>query len=222
MPIQLKADMMAMQSLTLRYNSVLNIGASQSSIFGDRTNSANLMVWDNLKQFGLTTATSKVSLNESYEVTWVDGISVSYMRNYKMNALTGSLSRMKPMGKWGTLGVGINYSHMFGKDQFGEKFPNITSLGYNILYANMVQISDRIIYSPAIIGAQNPLTYMQEMNGFESMTSTSKDFIGILANSFTIQLTRRFSFNLGWTLIYSSNEFVPLMNSFMIGAKLPF
>jgi len=60
------------------------------------------------------------------------------------------------------------------------------------------------------------------MDGFGSMTSTAKDFIGILANSFTIQLTPRFSFNAGWTIIYSSNEFVPLMNSFMIGAKLPF
>ena len=60
------------------------------------------------------------------------------------------------------------------------------------------------------------------MPGFEAMASTSKDVIGILANSFTIQLTKSFSFNAGWTIIYSSNEFVPIMNSFMIGAKLPF
>jgi hypothetical protein len=35
------------------------------------------------------------------------------------------------------------------------------------------------------------------MDGFGSMTNTAKDFIGILANSFTIQLTPRFSFNAG-------------------------
>jgi len=120
------------------------------------------------------------------------------------------------------VGVGINYSYMFGKDQLGGRFPNMVSLGYNLLYTNSFQLTDRIMYAPALIGAQNPLSYMEEMAGFEAMASTAKDFIGILANSFNIQLTPRFGFNVGWTLIYSSNEFVPLMNSFMIGAKLPF
>lgn len=222
MPIQLKADLMSMQSLTLSYNQVLNIGASQTSIFGDRTYTANLMVWDNLKQVGLGLGTSKVSLDKNYQVSWVDGINLSYMRNYKMNAISGALTRMKPLGKWGTVGAGINYSYMFGKDQFGTKFPNMASLGYSLLYTNSVRINNRIMYSPAIIGAQNPITYMQELDDIESLTTTSKDFIGILANSFTVQLTQKFSFNIAWTVIYSSNEYVPIMNSFMIGAKLPF
>ena len=222
MPIQLKADMLTMQTLTLKYNAVLNIGASQSSIFGDVSYGANLMVWDNLRQASLSLSKSKVSMNESYEVTWIDSYSASYMRSYNMNATTFSMSRMRPMGKWGTVGVGINYSYMFGKDTYGEKMADIYSLGYNFLYTNSFKIGDRITYSPAIIGAQNPISYMQQLNNMESVTNTSTDFLGILSNSFTIQLTRRFSFNTGWTLIYSSNEFVPLMNSFMIGAKLPF
>jgi hypothetical protein len=100
--------------------------------------------------------------------------------------------------------------------------PDIYSLGYNFLYTNSFQLTDRILYSPAIIGAQNPITHISRSLDSPEFSSTTSDFIGILANSFTIQLTRRFSFNVGWTLIYSSNEFVPLMNSFMIGAKLPF
>ena len=35
------------------------------------------------------------------------------------------------MGKYGIIGVGINYAYMFGKDNFGEKLPNMASLGYN-------------------------------------------------------------------------------------------
>jgi hypothetical protein len=46
--------------------------------------------------------------------------------------------------------------------------------------------------------------------------------MGILANSFTIQLTRRFSFNAGWTIVKSTDSNFPMINSFMIGAKLPF
>ena len=222
MPIQLKADIMQQQSLTLDYNTVFNIGASQSSIYGDITNTANLMVYDNLKQVGLTLGRSKVSLNDNYQVTWVDGANLTYMRNFSMNSTTLSLSRMKPLGKWGTVGVGINYSFMFGKDALGNKMPNMGSGGYNVLYTNMVKVNNRIMYTPALIMAQNPISYTQKMDEFQAFSSTSKDFIGILANSFTIQLTKSFSFNAGWTIIYSSNEFVPIMNSFMIGAKLPF
>jgi hypothetical protein len=129
---------------------------------------------------------------------------------------------MKPLGKWGTVGLGLNYSFMFGKDALGNKMPNMGSLGYNVLYTNMVKINDRIMYTPALIGAQNPYSYTQKTDNFEGFGTVSNDFIGILANSFTIQLTKSFSFNAGWTIIYSSNEFVPIMNSFMIGAKLPF
>jgi hypothetical protein len=224
MPIQLKADLMGQQSLLGTYNSVLNFGASQSSIFGDVNYGANLMVWDNLKQVGLSLNRAKVTLNDNYEAKWVDATSISYMRNYKMNALSVSLSRMKPMGRWGTVGVGINYAGLFGKDNFGEKMPKMYSLGWNVLYTNMVKISDRILYTPAIIGAQNPLSYTQRLPEVVNnpFSTVSKDFIGILSNSFTVQLTRRFSFNVGWTMIYSTNEFVPIMNAFMIGSKLPF
>lgn len=224
MPIQLKADLMGQQSLLGTYNSVLNFGASQSSIFGDVNYGANLMVWDNLKQVGLSLNRSKVTLNDNYEAKWVDATSVSYMRNYKMNAVSVSLSRMKPVGRWGTVGVGINYAHLFGKDTFGEKMPKMYSLGWNVLYTNAFQISDRILYTPAIIGAQNPLSYTQQLPEVvdNPFSTVSRDFIGILSNAFTVQLTRRFSFNVGWTMIYSTNEFVPIMNAFMIGSKLPF
>ena len=222
MPIVLKADFLQQQALTLKYNSVLNIGASQSSIYGDVTNTASLQIYDNLKQASLGLGTSKVTLDDNYQVTWVDGLNLTYMRNFNMNSVTIAGSRMKPMGKWGTIGMGLSYSYMFGKDNFGEDMPKMWSLGYNLLYTNMVKINDRIIYTPALIGAQSPLSYTQSMPGFESMASTSKDIIGILANTFNVQLTPRFNFNVGWTIIYSSNEFVPIMNSFMIGAKLPF
>ena len=221
MPIQLRADVMQQQALTLEYNSVLNIGASQSSIYGDRTYNLNGMIWDNLKQFGVSFSTSVVSMTEDYKVAWVDGANLSYMRNFTMNAISFSASRMKPMGKYGTVGIGINYVYMFGKDALGDKMPDMYSLGYNFLYTNSFQLSPRINYSPAFIVAQNPLT-VQQGTQWKSSAITNSDVMGILSNSFTVQFTKRFSLNLGWTVIASTNEFLPIMNSFMVGSKIPF
>ena len=223
MPIQLKADLLQQQALTLDYNTVLNVGASMSSIYGDRSYGANLMIYDNLKQANLSLNTSGVTLNDNYEVSWVDGVSVSYMRNYKMNAFSASASRMKPLGKWGTIGLGINYSYMMGKDQLGGDLPKSWMLGYNIVYSNVVQITDRIMYTPSLVGVSSPLSYTQmQQNDIVDFSTINKDLMVILANPFTIQLTNSFSFNIGWTVIYSTNEFVPIMNSFMIGSKIPF
>jgi len=181
------------------------------------------MVWDNMRQSSITFNKSKVTMDADYKVSWIDGTSLSYMRSYNMNAVTISLSRMKPLGKYGTVGVGINYSQLFGKDEYAEVMPEMYSFGWNALYTNSFQITKQINYAPAIIATQAPLNVVSPTSPKELDYSTiSKDFMGILSNSFTVQLTRRFSFNVGWTMIYSTNEYIPIMNSFMIGSKIPF
>lgn len=219
-PIQLKADFMVQESLLGTYNSILNIGLSQSSIFGDVNYTANLMIWDNLKQVGASFNRSKVVLNDNYEVKWIDATTVSYMRNYKTNAVSINLNRIRPVNSWGIFGVGINFVNLFGKDSSDKRISDFYSLGWNVIYTNSFNISDKIKYSPSIIGAQSPLTIVSPIK--KDLAIISKDFIGILSNSFTVYLTRRFSFNLGWSIVYNTNKFVPIINSFMIGSKLPF
>ena len=72
----------------------------------------HMAIFDNLKQYGTSANTSNASITSDYEVAWVDGFNVSYMRNYNMNAGTISASRMKPLGmggKYGTIGLGLNF-----------------------------------------------------------------------------------------------------------------
>ena len=215
LPIVLKADAMAQQALIGNYNSVLMVGASQTSIWGDRSYGITGMLFDNLKQWGLSANTSKVTLGSDYRVVWIDGFNAAYMRNYGTNAVSMSASRMKPIGKnskYGTVGIGMNASKMWSKE-----FGDMLSWGYNILYTHSTKIGTRINYAPALIFSQSPITYLQ---GYpESMTS--RDQIHILANSFTINITKKFTLNVNWTIIHSTNEYVPILNSFMIGSKIP-
>ena len=91
------------------------------------------------------------------------------------------------------------------------------SMGYNLLYTNSFKITDRLTYSPAFIIAENPLTY----TSVENSVLKSDDTMFILSNSFTLRLTKRFTVNFGYTGIKSTNVFLPLINSFMIGSKIP-
>ena len=66
-------------------------------------------------------------------------------------------------------------------------------------------------------GWENPFGIKLE----NALKGTQIDGMVIIANSFTVQLTQRFSFNVGYTAIKSTNVQIPLINSFMIGSKIP-
>ena len=244
MPIQLRADMMANQALLGNYDIVTSIGATQSSIFGDESYGATAMIWSNLRQFALNTSytkvhmekfdvsslkhgdhshyskTQNVSVNDPIEpptpkLSHITSASVGYMNNFGNGSIVLSYNKLKPMDKWGTAGIGINMANNFGEGKYQNSI-----LGYNLLYTNMVMISDRIQYAPAFIWTQSP--YIGKFDLKNELSGERAYGMMILANSFTIQLTRRFSFNAGATFIKSTDPNIPLIKSFMIGAKLPF
>jgi len=244
LPIQLRADMMVNQALLGNYDAVISFGVTQSSIFGDVTYGATAMIYSNLKQFALNGSYTKVHMQKfnvsqlihqdhshyakgsvvttkdpitppQPKVSSITSASVGYMNNFGNGTIVASVNKLKPMGKWGTAGVGISMVNMFSEGKY-----QMTMLGYNLLYTNMVMISPRIQYTPAFIWTQSP--YMGRFDLQNQLKGTRIDGMVILANSFTLQLTRRFSVNVGATFIKSTNPIIPLIKSFMIGTKLPF
>jgi hypothetical protein len=136
---------------------------------------------------------------------------------------------MKPFKNGLTVGVGVSAGTTFVSYPIKENF----MLSYNVLATKSFQLGSRITYSPALIWTQTP--FMSNAGGVDTgwenpfgiklenaLKGNRIDGMGILANSFTVQLTNRFSFNIGWTAIKSTNSQIPLINSFMIGSKLPF
>ena len=231
MPIQLKADAMAMQTPFGDYNAVMNIGASQSSVFGDVSYSLNGMVWDNLKQVSFMGGRTKIVFDDSYQVKLIKATSVGYANNYSISTLSLSQSFMKPFKNGMTVGVGISAGTTFESFPIKENF----MVSYNVLATKSFKLNDRITYSPALIFTQTPFMSGRDGVGVDfnngnpfgvsvrnDMKGSRIHFMGIMANSFTVQLTKRFSFNAGWTIIKGSDPNLPMMHSFMIGSKLPF
>lgn len=226
LPIQLRADALTTQSPLGFYSYVLNLGVSQSSIFGDKTYTGNLMVWDNMNQVSLSGGITKVHLNRNYQVKFISSNTLNYSRNFKTNVIMYSTTQLKPLGKYGTVGMGASFGTVFEHKTFDET----TMFSYMGLYTNSFQLGKRITYSPALIFLQTPLmstnggfgTHGLDFHYTNELVGQRIHFMGVLSNSFTVQLTQRFSFNVAWTLIKSSDNQIPTMNSFMVGAKLPF
>lgn len=255
LPIQLRADMMANQSLLGNYDIVTSIGATQSSIYGDETYGATAMIWSNLRQFSLNGSYTKVRM-QKFDVTSINhqthkhhkkgnkvtskdpqqppvpkvsivtSASLGYMNNFGNGTFVASMMKIKPT-KYGTFGVGVNMINMFGENKY-----QMTLLGYNVLYTNVINVSPRIQYAPALIWSQSPYMgkirwerdeyHERYLTARNDLKGTRIHGMAILSNSFTIQLTRRFSINTGATFIKSTNKDIPLIKSFTIGTKLPF
>ena len=213
-PIQLNADALGLQNPFGNYDTAISFGASQSSIYGDVSYSANAMFYSNLNQASLSLGRTKMYLNDKYKVSWIESIGIGYSNNYGAQSVSASFMRLKPMGKKGTIGMGLNYSTNFGK--LIEN--TLISFGYNFLYANSIKVTDRLIYSPAFILAHTPITYATKVDS----SLATNDVMFILSNSFTYRITKTFTINFGYTAIKSTNTDIPLINSFMIGSKLPF
>ena len=228
MPIQLKADAMSMQTPLGPYNQVLNLGASRSSIYGDVSYSANIMIWDNLQQISFMGARSKVNMTDDYKVKNIAATSVGYSNNFGYSTLMLSQSLMKPFQNGLTVGLGISAGSSFVSYPIKENF----MVSYNVLATKSFQLGSRITYSPAVIWTQTP--FMSNEGGIDTgwenpfgiklenaLRGSRIHGMGIIANSFTVQVTNRFSFNVGWTAIKSTDINIPLINSFMIGSKIP-
>jgi len=213
-PIQLNADVLGLQNPFGNYDTAISFGASQSSIYGDVLYSANAMFYSNLNQASLSLGRTKMYLNDKYKVSWIESVGIGYSNNYGAQSVSASFMRLKPMGKKGTIGMGLNYSTNFGK--LIEN--TLISFGYNFLYANSIKVTDRLMYSPAFILAHTPITYATKVDS----SLATNDVMFILSNSFTYRITKTFTINFGYTAIKSTNTDIPLINSFMIGSKLPF
>ena len=161
-------------------------------------------------------------------VAYISATSIGYSNNFGFSTLMLSQSFMKPFKSGLTVGIGVSAGTSFVSYPIKENL----MVSYNVLATKSFQLGSRITYSPALIWTQTPFMSTQSGVNFDwenpmgfqfknALKGTEIDGMAILANSFTVQLTQRFSFNVGWTIIKSTNPIVPIINSFMIGSKIP-
>jgi hypothetical protein len=211
-PIIVSGDVMAMQTLQGNYNSVLSMGVSKSSIYGDVSYMGNLMIWDNLNQYALGGNMTKMFLSDLFELDFIENYSVNYSYSYGVSSVSVGYSTIKTFPKLGTFGGGINYSITMGKGITGT----ITTFSYNFLYTRSFVFSNKLTYTPAIVYTTSPIGYLSSVE----KTYVSKDKMLVLSNGIDYQISKKFRFNFNWTPIVNTNKDIPMINMFIIGSKI--
>ena len=233
-PILISANLMAMSGLDGTLSNVASFGFSQTALNGVDSYSANMMIWDNLKQFTLGGAKSHIFYNydnaediiirdgdNTYVLGQVYGrgtihtiqsISVSFMYMYGVMNITTGLSNVylvQKNEKWKGLVAGYSVSNnvLFGRGAYTvmPSFITFATKPYNI---------KRYTLSPMLAFAFNPIYF----SSLEGKIAYNEHVVTVLGLNLDFNLTKNFRANIGGNVVKSTDNF-PLTYSITIGAK---
>jgi hypothetical protein len=233
-PVIVSANVAISSSLDGSINRVINLGFSQSSLTGQQTYSANLMVWDNLNQFSLSAAKSHVFFNYDRKVPVMVG-------GHKFGDIyeRGSIMKIQSMSAnlmyiYGTKVASFGLSDVF----LGQKENALKGfVGGYALSGTIINIEDQFMVSPSIVffgtkpfplkrltispmlaAAFNPISY----STVDNKITLNKYFTYIVGSNFDFTLSKRFRANIGGNAILNTNTDIPITWSITIGSKFKF
>ena len=227
-PILISANLMAMSGLDGTLNNIVSVGYSQTALNGVDSYSANLMIWDNLKQFTLGGAKSHIIYNYDRPI---DFIIRENGKEYKFGTFYGKGSihsiqsiSLSTMYMYGIMNISTGISNVYIKNELITGY----SLSNNVLfgggnYTIMPALSlfgtksykvNRFNVSPMLALALNPIYF----SSIENKIAYNEHVVGVIGANFDFPLTENFKANIGGNIVKSTDNF-PLTYSITIGAK---
>jgi|TARA_R100000027_G_scaffold45515_1_gene34533 hypothetical protein len=227
-PILISANLMAMSGLDGTLSNIASFGYSQTALNGVDSYSANLMIWDNLKQFTLGGAKSHIIYNYDRPI---DFIIRENGKEYKFGTFYGKGSihsiqsiSLSTMYMYGIVNISTGLSNVYIRNGLIAGY----SLSNNVLFGNgnytiMPSASffgtkpykvNRFTISPMVALALNPIYF----SSIEDKIGYNEHVVGVLGANFDFPLTENFKANIGGNIVKSTDNF-PLTYSITIGAK---
>ena len=216
------ANVLSQQMPTGEFTQAAMFGVSRSSLLGDKTYGANVMIYDNMNQFMLNLNYSKVSINKEGRVNRVYSGSIGGMKMFTTYMAMMNHS-MVFMGKKGSV-AGVAFGTTITTNEvdvidgnifFDNQFLGVSLTGF---YTKPFQFSPKLTISP-MLAISSPFM-MFDM--YKHTTMWNSDVMIIAGSNFTYKLTQRFGLNVGLNIIESSSQDFPTMKTFTIGGRLSF
>ena len=246
-PIAVSANLLTQSALDGTITNAASLGFSQSSLTGTTTYSANVMVWDNLKQFTLSLSESNVFFNYDKEqklylrnpetgkrdlyfgstygrgsIMMIQSLTASFMYIYKTKVASFGLSNV----------------YMGQKDNFWKGFvggfalsgtiinidDTIMIMPSGVLFGTKPFPTKKVIISPMLALALNPISYSFDVKKevLKGDLVWNEHVTYIVGSNFDVNLTQRFRFNIGGNIVGTTLPGIPLTWSGTIGSKFQF
>lgn len=210
-PIIISSDLTSAQNLDKSFTGIINIGMSQSSLTGMKSWAVTSMTWFNLKQFAINGRYSSIKFSKNGNLKYVSNYNLTAVYSYGNLISFLGYSGILNAGKYGIAGFNISGAYtLITEDEKKFLSPTVTAF-----YTKPI-IKERFTISPEIYVISTPVIY----SSVDKVTQTDRTFSFFIGTGFVYQLTKRFNFNFNYKLNTSTDPTYPILNFFLIGAKV--
>lgn len=213
-PLLLASDLTTAQNLDGTYSVIVNSGVSRSSMAGDESYGANVMVWSTLDQYAVSSNYTKMDFKDgALKGVHSYGVTVGYLKGAWM--LLKSYTYVKPDPKIGTYGFNLGGVTLLTKGIENKRSVNISS-SFVVFWTKPYQYSKKLTLSPQIFVMSSPISYTPSVG----YTNINRSLGFLIGSSFDYKISKRFGFTMNYKANITTTEGIPLLHNFLVGSRM--
>jgi hypothetical protein len=215
-PTLLASDISVMEATPGSFLASISLGLSKSSLAGDVSYSAGLMVNSNLSSIVMTGGITKMGLTEDGQLEAIHsyGTGIAYLGGNYMNLL--GYTYIKPTAKQGTYGYNVGVINLFLKnDETGGFEYNMASSAI-VFWTKPYQYNKKLTISPQVFTMFAPISY----NSASGVTTVNRHMGFLLGAAFDYKISKRFGFSANYKLSGNTKPFSDFLSNFQIGSRM--
>ncbi len=208
------SDLTTAQNIDGKFDVILSLGLSKSSLMGDKSYSANAMIWSSLNQFALSGGMTKMDFKNgklnainSYSSTF------AYLNGTLMNLM--GYTWVKPDIKRGTYGYNVGLISLFTKN-VEKRYDVSLSSSMVVFWTKPYQYSKKITLSPQVFAMSSPIAY----NTVTGQTTVNRNFGFLLGSSFDYKISKRFGLSINYKANLNTTPGTPILHNFLVGSRM--
>jgi hypothetical protein len=215
-PTLLASDLSVMEATPGSFLASISLGLSKSSLAGDVSYSAGLMVNSNLSSIVMTGGITKMGMTDDGQLDAIHsyGTGIAYLGGNYMNLL--GYTYIKPTAKKGTYGYNVGVINLFLKNDETGKFEYNMASSAIVFWTKPYQYNKKLTISPQVFTMFAPISY----NSVTGVTTVNRHMGFLLGAAFDYKISKRFGFSANYKLSGNTKPFSDFLSNFQIGSRM--
>jgi hypothetical protein len=214
-PLLLASDIAGAESADGKYLLSVSLGVSKSSLAGDVSYSAGLVVNSDLSSIVTTGGITKMEMKSDGNLNAIHsyGTAFAYLGGNYMNLM--GYTWIKPTPKRGTYGYNVGIINLFLKNDDGGFTYNMAS-SLIVFWTKPYVMSKKLVVSPQVFTTFAPLAW----NSVTKVSTVNRHMGFLVGAAFDYKISKRFGFSFNYKVSSNTASGTPFLSNFLVGSRM--
>ena len=214
-PLLLASDIAGAESADGKYLLSVSLGLSKSSLAGDVSYSAGLVVNSDLSSIVTTGGITKMEMKSDGNLNAIHsyGTAFAYLGGNYMNLM--GYTWIKPTPKKGTYGYNVGLINLFLKNDDGGFTYNMAS-SLIVFWTKPYVMSKKLVVSPQVFTTFAPLAW----NSVTKVSTVNRHMGFLVGAAFDYKISKRFGFSFNYKVSSNTASGTPFLSNFLVGSRM--